>query len=93
MVTLRDRGACATPFPRPLIFTPPDAPPAMELQVSPTPTRSTSHSRPGPSADTAIPPDVVLDYDQFGGVIGLTVEHANNAPISTVLSHKRVSSS
>lgn len=34
--------------------------------------------RPGPSADAAeVAPDVVLDYDAEGGVIGLTVEHAS----------------
>ena len=34
--------------------------------------------RPGPSADAAeVAPDVVLDYDADGGVIGLTVEHAS----------------
>ena len=34
--------------------------------------------RPGPSADAAeVAPDVVLDYDTDGGVIGLTVEHAS----------------
>ncbi len=34
--------------------------------------------RPGPSADAAeVAPDVVLDYDDAGGVIGLTVEHAS----------------
>ena len=34
--------------------------------------------RPGPSADAAeVSPDVVLDYDAEGDVIGLTVEHAS----------------
>ena len=34
--------------------------------------------RPGPSADAAeVAPDVVLDYDADGGVIGMTVEHAS----------------
>ena len=34
--------------------------------------------RPGPSADAAeVAPDVVLDYDESGGVIGLTIEHAS----------------
>ena len=34
--------------------------------------------RPGPSADAAeVAPDIVLDYDADGGVIGLTVEHAS----------------
>jgi uncharacterized protein YuzE len=34
--------------------------------------------RPGPSADAAeVGPDVVLDYDAGGAVIGLTVEHAS----------------
>ncbi len=34
--------------------------------------------RPGPSADAAeVAPDVVLDYDAGGYVIGLTVEHAS----------------
>jgi len=34
--------------------------------------------RPGPSADAAeVAPDVVLDYDADGGMIGLTVEHAS----------------
>lgn len=34
--------------------------------------------RPGPSADAAeVTPDVVLDYDADGHVIGLTVEHAS----------------
>lgn len=34
--------------------------------------------RPGPSADAAeVAPDVVLDYDEDGHVIGLTVEHAS----------------
>jgi uncharacterized protein YuzE len=34
--------------------------------------------RPGPSADaTEVAPDVVLDFDNAGEVIGLTVEHAS----------------
>lgn len=34
--------------------------------------------RPGPSADAAeVAPDVVLDYDREGGVVGMTVEHAS----------------
>jgi uncharacterized protein YuzE len=34
--------------------------------------------RPGPSADAAeVAPDVVLDFDGEGHVIGLTVEHAS----------------
>jgi uncharacterized protein YuzE len=34
--------------------------------------------RPGPSADAAeVAPDVVLDYDSEGNVIGVTVEHAS----------------
>lgn len=34
--------------------------------------------RPGPSADAAeVAPDVVLDYDAEGNVMGLTVEHAS----------------
>ena len=34
--------------------------------------------RPGASADAAeVAPDVVLDYDAEGGVLGLTVEHAS----------------
>ena len=34
--------------------------------------------RPGPSADAAdVAPDVVLDYDSEGNVMGLTVEHAS----------------
>lgn len=33
---------------------------------------------PGPSADAAeVAPDVVLDYDADGHVIGMTVEHAS----------------
>jgi uncharacterized protein YuzE len=34
--------------------------------------------RPGPSADAAeVAPDVVLDYDSDGHVIGVTIEHAS----------------
>ena len=34
--------------------------------------------RPGPSADAGeVAPDVVLDYDADGNVIGMTVEHAS----------------
>jgi len=34
--------------------------------------------RSGPSADAAeVAPDVVLDYDAEGNVIGMTVEHAS----------------
>ena len=34
--------------------------------------------RPGPSADAAeVAPDLVLDYDDSGNVIGMTVEHAS----------------
>lgn len=34
--------------------------------------------RPGPSANAAeVSPDVVLDYDADGHVIGVTVEHAS----------------
>ena len=34
--------------------------------------------RPGPSADASeVAPDVVLDYDESGNVIGMTVEHAS----------------
>ena len=34
--------------------------------------------RPGPSADAGeVAPDVVLDYDEDGNVIGMTVEHAS----------------
>ena len=34
--------------------------------------------RPGPSADAEeVAPDVVLDYDADGGVIGMTAEHAS----------------
>ena len=34
--------------------------------------------RPGPSGDAAeVAPDVVLDYDSEGNVMGLTVEHAS----------------
>lgn len=34
--------------------------------------------RPGPSADAdEVAPDVVLDYDEDGHVIGMTVEHAS----------------
>ena len=34
--------------------------------------------RPGPSADAdEVAPDVILDYDADGHVIGVTVEHAS----------------
>ena len=34
--------------------------------------------RPGPSADAAeVAPDVILDYDEDGNVIGMTIEHAS----------------
>jgi uncharacterized protein YuzE len=42
--------------------------------------------RPGPGADAAeVAPDVILDYDTQGNVIGLTIEHASQrADLSSV---------
>jgi uncharacterized protein YuzE len=42
--------------------------------------------RPGPGADAAeVAPDVILDYDTQGNVMGLTIEHASQrADLSSV---------
>jgi uncharacterized protein YuzE len=47
--------------------------------------------RPGPGADAAeVAPDVILDYDADGNVIGITVEHASERADLTSFSVTRI---
>jgi uncharacterized protein YuzE len=47
--------------------------------------------RPGPGADAGeVAPDVILDYDANGNVIGITIEHASERAELSSLSVTRI---